>query len=182
MSTKLIDLDNRIITDTGEVVAKHELLVEKALSGEVFTKMLAVNHPDISLYNERTGFAHPIDIWNDTGEDTLEGPDLKTYDWTIPKRFLQLDITDLCSDALVEQQLVTPEYTNRLIWELQRMEEKEMFPFVRCLLYVTYQFKEKGVVWGVGRGSSCASLVMFLLDINRVDPVKYDIPAEEFFK
>jgi DNA polymerase III alpha subunit len=57
-----------------------------------------------------------------------------------------------------------------------------MHQFVRCLLYVTHRFKEDGVLWGVGRGSSCASLIMYLLGINKVDPVKYNIPAEEFFK
>ena len=182
MSTKLIDLDNRIVTDKGEVVAKHELLVEKALSGEVFTELLAVPHTDIDLYNERTGHERPIRTWEDTGEESLEGPDPQTFDWTIPKNYLTLDVTELCSAALVDRRLGTPEYIERLAWELHEMEERGMFPFVRCLLYVTDQFRKNDIVWGVGRGSSCASLVMFLLDINRVDPVKYGIPAEEFFK
>ena len=77
---------------------------------------------------------------------------------------------------------MTDEYVSRLSWELDQMEKRNMFPFVRCLLYVTDRFRDEGVVWGVGRGSSCASLVMFLLDINKVDPVKYGIPVEEFFK
>ena len=73
-------------------------------------------------------------------------------------------------------------YSTRTLDELGEMRSRGMFPFVRCLLYVTDQFHKEGVVWGVGRGSSCASLVMFLLRINRIDPVKYGIPAEEFFK
>jgi DNA polymerase-3 subunit alpha len=110
------------------------------------------------------------------------GPDAKTFDWTIPQKYLELDIVDLCIGALHDKHLNTDSYINRLSWELHQMEEKNMYPFVRCLLYVIDQFKENNIVWGVGRGSSCASLVMFLLDINRVDPVKYEIPAEEFFK
>ena len=181
MSTKLLDLNDRIITDKGEVVAKYELLVEKALSGEVFTDFLALPHPDIERYNKRTGRAHPIHTWEDDGGGIV-GPDPETFEWTIPKRYREMDITEMCIEALVSKQVNTDEYVNRLSWELRQMEERDMLPFVRCLLYVTHQFLENNVVWGVGRGSSCASLVMFLLDINRIDPVKYGIPPEEFFK
>ncbi len=182
MSTKLIDLNDRIVTDEGEVVAKHDLLVRKALSGELFTELRAVAHPDVKQYNESSGYATPIVVWEDTGEDSMTGPSLETYEWTIPKKYLELDIVELCINALEEKRLNTEEYVNRLTWELRQMEDKGMHQFVRCLLYVTDTFKDNGVVWGVGRGSSCASLVIYLLGINKVDPVKHDIPPEEFFK
>jgi DNA polymerase III alpha subunit len=182
MSTKLIDLKDRIVTDEGEVVAKHDLLVKKALSGEVFTELRAVGHPDIKQYNESSGYATPIVVWEDTGQDSMTGPSLETRDWTFPRKYLDLDIIEITTEALVAHKLTTPVYVERLTWELKQMQEKNMFPFVRCLLYVTDMFHEKGVVWGVGRGSSCASLVMYLLRINKVDPVKYSIPPEEFFK
>lgn len=182
MSTKLIELNDRIITDKGEVVAKYELLVQKALSGELFTKILALPHDDIDRYNQMSGGEHPIVTWEDTGEDSMEGPDPETFDWSLPKKYLDLDIWGLCSASLIAQKKMTDEYVSRVSWELDQMEKRNMFPFVRCLLYVTDRFRDEGVVWGVGRGSSCASLVMYLLDINKVDPVKYDIPTEEFFK
>ena len=182
MSTQLIELKDRIVTDEGEVVAKHDLLVKQALSGEVFTELRAIAHPDIKQYNISSGYERPIEIWEDTGAGTETWPDPSTFEWTIPKKFLELNITELCITALEEKGLGTDEYVERLSWELIQMEEKDMHQFVRCLLYVTTQFKEKGVLWGVGRGSSCASLIMYLLGINKVDPVKYGIPAEEFFK
>ena len=39
---------------------------------------------------------------------------------------------------------------------------------------------DNGIVVGLGRGSSCASLVLHLLGLHAVDPVKYDIPFSEF--
>jgi hypothetical protein len=181
MTTKLYELEDRIITDKGEVIAKYELLVKKAQSGEVFTDLPAVPHPDIERYNLRCP-DNAISLWIDTGDDTLEGPDIETHQWTIPDKYLDLDITELCSTALIAKGLVTNEYIDRMSWELRRMEERSMLPFIGCLVYITEQFKKNNVVWGIGRGSSCASLVLFLLDINRVDPCKYGIPAEEFFK
>ncbi len=182
MSTQLIDLNDRIVTDEGEVIAKHELLVKQALSGEVFTELRAIAHPDIKRYNKSSGNATPIGTWESTGDGTEVWPDSETFEWTIPKKFLELDIVSLCVTALRDKNLTDDDYIERLAWELKQMDEKDMHQFVRCLLYVTHQFKEKGVLWGVGRGSSCASLIMYLLGINRVDPVKYNIPAEEFFK
>lgn len=178
MSTALIELEDRIITDAGEVVAKHDLLIKKILSEEIFTALRAVNHPDIALYNYRAP-DNQITIWKD--DEEFEGPAPETYRWTIPKMYLEMDIEEAAIRALAEKNL-DETYEERLVYELEQMREKEMFPFVRCLCYVTEIFRRKDVVWGIGRGSSCASLVLFLLGINRVDPVKYGIPPEEFFK
>jgi DNA polymerase III alpha subunit len=182
MSTEVINLPDRIVTDEGEVIAKHSLLVKQALSGEVFTELRAMAHPDIKQYNKSSGYATPIDTWEDSGEGTEKGPNPETFEWTIPKKYLDLDVAELCINALEEKKLNSDVYIERLSWELLQMETKDMHQFVRCLLYVTHRFKEDGVLWGVGRGSSCASLIMYLLGINKVDPVKYNIPAEEFFK
>ena len=180
MATILFELDDRVVTDKGDVVAKHELLVQKALSGEVFTELPALPHPDIDLYNQRTGHERPIAVWEPDG--TEEYPDPETYEWTIPKQFQELDVVELAAACLESKGLVTDEYVERLTWELQQMEERGMFPFIRCLLYVIEVFHKNVIVWGVGRGSSCASLVLYVLGINRVDPVRYNIPPDEFFK
>lgn len=71
----------------------------------------------------------------------------------------------------------------------ERIEEELSF-FERTLniIFVLYcvdlieSFKKNGVVWGVGRGSSCASLIFFLLDITDVNPLKYGIKFHELSK
>ena len=81
MSTIFIDLEDRVVTDSGDVVAKHSLLVKKALSGEVFTNLPAVPHPDITRYNHKTE-NRPVDLWEDNSE--FEGPPESSYEWTVP--------------------------------------------------------------------------------------------------
>jgi len=179
MSTKIIELEDRIITDEGNIVAKHALLVKKALSGEVFTDYLAIENDDIKKYNYRAP-DNPIQTWVDDGEILCPGN--STYQWTIPKEFQKINIEKLSIQEATNMGLTDEEYIDRLIFELNRMEELDMFPFIRCLLYVIDKFREKNIVWGVGRGSSCASLVLFVLGVNKVDPVKYNIDPKEFFK
>jgi DNA polymerase III alpha subunit len=42
--------------------------------------------------------------------------------------------------------------------------------------------KERNIVWGVGRGSSVASYVLFLIGTHKVDSVKYELDFNEFLK
>ena len=179
MSTKIIELEDRIITDGGDVVFKYDFFLNIARSGEVFTNFKALDHPEIKMYNFRKG-GNPIEIWNDDGE--APGPDKETFKWIIPDEYAGLDLNTLSTMRLDELDLVTPEYQDRLSYELSEMDKRGMFPFVRCVLYVVDILRKNNIVWGVGRGSSCASLVLFVLGINKVDPVKYDIPVKEFIK
>jgi len=183
MSTTLIDLKNRIITDSGEVVVKHDFLVQKALSAEPFTDYLCVADNDVLLYNKRKGKVkgkYAIDLWEDDG--VVDGPNLDTYDWNIPEPYYSMDVEEYIVTKFEEKGLTGQEYEDRLFDELREVEERNMIMFIRCSIYMIDVFRKKKVVWGVGRGSSCASLILYILDVNRVDPVKYDIPMTEFFK
>ena len=181
MATKLIDLEDRIITDDGTVVYKFPFVLDQCRSGKPFHKTLSEPDHNIDKYNFRTGEEVPdIPIWEDDGEVT--GPADETYQWTIPEEYQNLDIHDLVTRAFVEKKLAYTEYVERAAKEMLEIEKRGWLPFVRCLLYVRDKFRENNIVWGVGRGSSCACLIFYLLDINRVDPVKYEIPMEEFFK
>lgn len=186
MSTKLLDLEDRIITDEGEVVFKRDFLIKRVLTRKPYTDVLADDDEDFKIHNQRVGDSLPhIYIWNDNGE--ASGPSENTYEWTIPEEYQKLDIPLMVGEEYmkkVDAGIIkhSTRYVDRIIHETTEMETRGMFPFVRCLLYARDKFRENGIVWGVGRGSSCACLILYLLDINRVDPIKYDIPPEEFFK
>lgn len=60
--------------------------------------------------------------------------------------------------------------------------QKENSYLIFKLVELVKQFKSDGVVWGVGRGSSCASLLLYVLEVHDVDPLKYDIPFHELTK
>ena len=42
--------------------------------------------------------------------------------------------------------------------------------------------RDNGVIWGVGRGSSVASYVLYLIGIHKVDSMYYDLPINEFLR
>lgn len=76
----------------------------------------------------------------------------------------------------------TQEEQDRIIEEITFFEKESQITFIMKCKELIDRFKEDGVVWGVGRGSSCASYVLYLLEVNDVDPLKFDIPFSELSK
>ncbi len=70
----------------------------------------------------------------------------------------------------------------RLIDELQLYKSHNMIPVLLTIKYIVDTLRKNNIVWGVGRGSSVASYVLFLIGVHKVDSVKYKLPINEFFK
>lgn len=97
-------------------------------------------------------------------------------DWMIPEEYKTMDI---------EEHLVNkcpPENYDRLVAELELYRKNNMLPVLKAMKYLVDVLRKNNIVWGVGRGSSVASYVLFLLGVHKVDSVKYKLPIEEFFK
>ncbi len=105
-------------------------------------------------------------------------------DWILPDYYKYLDISGYLEgltgriehDALYEKRLV------RLADEIFLFTQLKLEDVLRALIYVVDQFKKHGVVWGVGRGSSCSSYLLYLLGLHEVDPVKFEIDISDFIK
>jgi DNA polymerase III alpha subunit len=109
---------------------------------------------------------------------TIEEFDTKSqHQWFIPDNYKEFDIAkyvlDLCE---------TDEELQRVGQELLLFQEREMFPLLRYLKYLVDTMRDNNIVWGVGRGSSVASYVLFLLGIHRINSIYYELPIDEFLK
>lgn len=97
--------------------------------------------------------------------------------WYIPEEYQNLDIAqyilDLCQ---------TNAELQRVGQELILYQERDMFPLLRYCKYLVDTMRKHNVVWGVGRGSSVSSYVLFLLGIHRINSLFYDLSIDEFLK
>lgn len=100
------------------------------------------------------------------------------FEYNIPQIYKTLDVE---YRLRLEVDGMPHQYEARLEDELVQVRTRGMLPLLRTLIYIVDQFKQSGTVWGVGRGSSCASLILFLIGLHKVDPIKYGIPMTEFF-
>ena len=97
--------------------------------------------------------------------------------WHMPDEYKTLDIAqhilDLCQN---ESEL------QRCGHELLLYQERELFDLLRYLKYLVDVMKQNSIVWGVGRGSSVASYVLYKLGVHRIDSMFYDLDPEEFLR
>jgi DNA polymerase III alpha subunit len=61
-------------------------------------------------------------------------------------------------------------------------QERDLFDLLRYLVYLVDVMKDNNVIWGVGRGSSVASYVLYLLGVHRIDSMFYDLDVREFLR
>ena len=57
-----------------------------------------------------------------------------------------------------------------------------MIDLLYYLKYLVDTMRKNNIVWGVGRGSSVASYVLYLIGIHRIDSIKYNLDINEFLK
>lgn len=76
----------------------------------------------------------------------------------------------------------TEQEVTRVLEEFALFEEREMIPVLRCLIYLIAHFREEGIVWGVGRGSSVASYCLYLIGVHKVNSLAFDLDVREFLK
>ena len=97
--------------------------------------------------------------------------------WHMPKEYYELDIAKWVLD-----QCKTEAELQRAGDELIKFQERNMFVLLQYLKYLVDTMRKNNVVWGVGRGSSVASFVLFLIGIHRINSLYYQLDIGEFLK
>jgi hypothetical protein len=97
--------------------------------------------------------------------------------WHMPDRYKNLNIAEhvlkLCSSDAELQ---------RAGEELLLFQEHDLFDLLRYLVYLVDVMKDNQIIWGVGRGSSVASYVLYKLGVHRIDSLYYNLDPREFLR
>lgn len=111
-------------------------------------------------------------------DQTIEDFDSQNRsNWFIPQEYLDFDIAKYvleCCTCEAELQ--------RAGEELLLYQERDMFILLQYLKYLVDTMRKHNIVWGVGRGSSVSSFVLYLIGIHRINSLKYDLSIDEFLK
>jgi DNA polymerase III alpha subunit len=121
-----------------------------------------------------------IATWHTPADTTqsLEEFDRKNQlNWYMPREYRSMDIAEhvlgLCN---------TQAELQRCGQELLMFQERSLFDLLRYLKYLVDTMIKHQVIWGVGRGSSVASYVLYKLGVHRVDSMYYDLDPQEFLR
>ena len=96
--------------------------------------------------------------------------------WFMPK--------DYCPDLIQSlfESCKTKEQIDRVTLELELFVQYGMYDLLFYLKYLVDTMRKQDIVWGVGRGSSVSSYVLFLIGVHKIDSIKYQLDIKEFFK
>ena len=115
---------------------------------------------------------------SDSNTQTVEEFDRQCQsNWFMPDEYKQLDIAEyvlsLCKTDAELQRVGT---------ELLLYQERNLFDLLCYLKYLVDTMTTNRLIWGVGRGSSVASYVLYLLGVHRIDSMFYELDPEEFLR
>lgn len=97
--------------------------------------------------------------------------------WYMPDEYKQLDIEEYlwqkCRN-LFEQE--------RVLLELEEYKKRNMLDLLKWLKYLVDTMRSNNIVWGVGRGSSVSSYVLYMLGVHKIDSLQYNLDFKEFMR
>lgn len=177
-NSRKTDLKDRVLWYDGDSTVDEKTVV-RYLSLGLPVDGIFVNNitSDIAQYNSLVAPEQQIKI--------KTGCTLPKVEWILPEEFKTLDVRAYVLDKLTYECLnvadtLNRERVNRTLRELKTYEEMDLIDFLRSLIYIINTLQAHNVVWGVGRGSSVSSYVLYLIGVHDVDSVLYSLDITDF--
>jgi len=116
----------------------------------------------------------PLDVDQKTFDGALQS------EWFMPDEYKDINVYEY---VLGKAETPCPQHVQDRIWqELDAFRDRGMKDLLRYMIYLVDFMRENNIVWGVGRGSSVASYVLYLIGVHRIDSIKYDLDWQEFLR
>jgi DNA polymerase III alpha subunit len=159
---------NRDLIDmiySGHVDKCHVVLCDPSDDIEKFNAAMREQYlPELTKYI-------PLDVDQKNFDGALQS------EWFMPDEYKQLTIQNY-----VLNKCKTDQEIERVSEELKAFRERDMFNLLRYMVYLVDFMRENNIVWGVGRGSSVASYVLYLIGVHRINSIQYDLDWREFLR
>ena len=165
---KAIGDGETLSTTQAEVSGQYYLQDEKALTQQWSTIL------EGKLVHQLEEFVDSIK-W-ELPKNELLLPKFQTPEGKTSQEYLQ----EICQQSLKDKELVKDEYELRLNYELSIIYQMGFDDYFLIVWDIMKYAHEAGIQTGPGRGSAAGSLVSYLLNITKVDPIEYQLLFERF--
>ena len=152
----------------GAITTFENVFLDNVNAIEIFNSSVKSNADRIPL------LSLPKDLTN-TSQELFDKENQRN--WFMP--------TEAIHDNLMEMlfgMCKTPEQHARVEVELELFAQHNMIDLLFYLKYLVDTMRKNNILWGVGRGSSVASYVLFLIGVHKIDSIKYNLDIKEFLK
>lgn len=172
---------NRNIDQYGRVIYDVYDLYDMVMSGADTSKIQEVSwNRDFEKYNQAIDKNYleesKLTKLETIQLDVEEFDRINQQDWFIPDEYKNLDIKSYVLDR-------TPEHAiDRVNEELNLYDKYNIIDVLKVCIYIIDTLRNNNIVWGVGRGSSVASYVLYIIGVHKVDSIKYELDINEFLR
>lgn len=147
---------------------KLDLSLFKVEDSFEYNRSVVELHAELDLLNS---YQHTADVSIQDFDKKLQ------QNWHMPKEYQELDIASYVLGLCQQENEL-----QRVGQELLLYQERDLFNLLKYLKYLVDTLRKNNIVWGVGRGSSVASYVLFLIGVHKIDSLYYNLDIEEFLK
>lgn len=166
----------------GEMIFDEEDLCNLIMQGRDIATMKMIVDPTVDLESAVQVLEDPgmLVDWTFPHDSDISVPDwdsIQQRNWHMPEEYKTFDIA-----AYVLTLCGTDAELQRAGEELLLYQERGLFDLLRYLNYLVNVLKDNHVIWGVGRGSSVASYVLYLLGVHKINSMFYDLDPHEFLR
>ena len=171
------------ITEYGQVILNTQEVFDALYSGKITDLgTIFLEDPAIcKIFNEsvkknydNTGF---VQFCVEPTVSIAEFDKANQAQWFMPDEYKDFGMIEFLLDKTQNE-----EQYQRVVQELELYVQHNMFDLLYYLKYLVDTMRENNIVWGVGRGSSVASYVLYLIGVHKVDSIKYELDIHEFLK
>ena len=107
-----------------------------------------------------------------------------SQDFNMPQHYKDIDVEEYVRKLIPNgvDRTDNAATSQRVEMELSLYKARNLYSILQLMIYIVDMMRKNSLVWGVGRGSSVASYVLFLIGIHKIDSIKYNLNIEEFLK
>lgn len=162
----------------GQIILSEQDLCELYLSRERVSTLSAISEKPINFDSElELNNVPELTVWTDQNLTVDQFDEQCQQQWNMPEHYQNLDIAKWLLDCCEND-----EQRQRVGKELLLYLDRNLFTLLKYLKYLVDTMRKHNIVWGVGRGSSVSSYVLFLIGVHKIDSIYYDLPIEEFLR
>lgn len=143
--------------------------------------------PAIKRYNALVPKEQKITVKEHFNEEKLD------LTWNIPEEYKKINVVEYLIQKLEQEetrnnwneegQQYHPAFVKRVARvqiEYNLYKKLNLIDALRALIFIINTLNQNRVVWGVGRGSSVSSYILYLIGVHDVDSVEYELDIEDF--